>query len=143
MTVHRLVRNALRRLAAASLLGTLAACGSTATRPEPSIVVQATVTKACHGCEIMDVVGSDLVFDIVSLRVDSPEAYAGKLLKVSVLVEQRDQREWTYPVGAVVEMAVNRRFLAPDDTTTISGWMRRLDRPRDRQRKAGRDFPTH
>ena len=70
--------------------------------PAATVTVVGTVEKVCLECaEALLTTGGGLVWDALTVRVSSPEAYAGSSISVEVLVSGTAQRV-RYPQGRII-----------------------------------------
>lgn len=79
--------------------------GAQGVAPREPINVSATVEKICAGCDTADLVnGGAVVWDVVTVRVTSPEALSGTMIAVRVLLEGDGvaQREKVYPLSSSI-----------------------------------------
>lgn len=88
-----------------ALLVGCAAYGAQEAMPREPVNVSGTVEKICAGCDTADLVnGGAVVWDVVIVRVTSPEVLSGTTITVRVLLEGDGvaQREKVYPLSSSI-----------------------------------------
>ena len=95
-----------------------------------AVNVSGVVEKICASCSTVDLVnGGTLSWDVVTVRVTSPEDTLGKMLVIEVLLngDGAVQRKSVYPLSSSIEFAATRAAidarevkLQASDITTIN-----------------------